>query len=753
MFNRFFKSSIMSFSSTVKKGIIDPKTIVVVGGTDNMNNPGGTIVKNLADFYDGDVFIVNPKAEGLVQGYPSFKSIVDLPSMDESGNKMNYDLGILSVPARFVNDSVRDLIEMDIDSFICVSAGFGEVGEKEREQELLDLVNDNDCGLIGPNCIGVFNENYVGSFLGMGKDFMRDDGVDFVTSSGALGAYFFEQAIRTGLKCRSVYSIGNAPQNGIEEILEHWSEEMTLDPNKGSKIKLIYAEDIRQPEKFYEHVKSLGELGCTCVVLKSGISSSGQRAAASHTGAMASSNLYVDQFFDELGVIRCENRNDMISLAKTLYYLYNFNGNVPLDVSSTDPFKVGVVTQAGGPGVLLVDALEGKDDARKIEIPYLGDQLKETLLPHLDFGSSVSNPIDFLSRGTVPQVELCLDTMNELNAVDVMAFIYGDPGFFDVSPVIDCISERLMETAEGKRPKDIPFFFVFPSLISSDHSVQRFFEKSGFPYFDDEVDLGKALKKIVIRSQINKSINKVPDVSEKIRETINWEYLKEIVDSLERNVFIDPLSLAKIFDALNVPQVEYSVCTELKDCLDFFNDHKNVAMKVVGPVHKSDSQGVVLNVKTAEQVEEEFNRLMNIKDSEGVLMQKMIESEGYREMFIGSVQDHRFGPIVLYGLGGTEVEVFKSSVGGMLTHFDENLETNIDRVRKTIEEKEWGTFFEEEFRGKKGMNLNQFVEIVGRIGLFVEEFKDTISEIDLNPLLFTQKDGFIVVDGRIKTKE
>lgn len=256
--------------------LINPSSIVVVGGSDDLFKPGGKILRNIIDGeYKGDLFAVNPKQD-IIQGVKSYRDINDLPPVD---------LAILAIPSKYCYQVVDILVrKKDTRAFIIISAGFSEAGEdgKKMEEEIARLIDESGGCLIGPNCIGVVTRTYQGVFTTPVPK-LSEKGCDFVSGSGATALFIIESAIPKGLRFSSMFSVGNSAQTGVEEVLEYW--DLTYDPAVSSPIKLIYVEAIPDPDKLLHHASSLIRKGCRIAAIKAGTTEAGSRAASSHTGA------------------------------------------------------------------------------------------------------------------------------------------------------------------------------------------------------------------------------------------------------------------------------------------------------------------------------------------------------------------------------------------------------------------------------------------------------------------------------------
>ncbi|MDP3436599.1 MAG: CoA-binding protein, partial [Bacteroidales bacterium] len=320
----------------ITKELISPKSIVIVGGSEDSHKPGGNVLKNLLETkYSGKLYVVNPKSE-YVQGIKSYSSVEELPQVD---------LAILAIPASMC-PGVADILcsKKSCKAIIVFSAGFHEDGPEGAilEEELVRVVNSAGASLIGPNCIGVLTPSYSGVFTKPIPK-LHSRGVDVISGSGATAVFIIEASIQLGLTFSSVYSVGNSAQLGVEDILEHLDE--TYVHGKSSPVKLLYIESVTKPEKLLKHSRSLIKKGAAIAAIKSGYSEAGSRAASSHTGAMASPDVAITALFRKAGIIRCYSRMELATVASVLMY------------PKPKGDKVAIITHAGGPAVMLTDIL------------------------------------------------------------------------------------------------------------------------------------------------------------------------------------------------------------------------------------------------------------------------------------------------------------------------------------------------------------------------------------------------------------
>src|SRR6056297_1529176 len=684
----------------ITKQLLAPQSIVVVGGSDDIQKPGGKVLKNLIDGnFKGELYVVNPKLDE-VQGIKSYRDINDLPEVD---------LAIMAIAAKYCPPTIDILTKKKkTRAFIILSAGFSEENEEgaKLEADIVKKVNAVDGALIGPNCIGLLNQNYNGVFTTPIPQ-LDPQGVDFISGSGATAVFIMEAGVPKGLKFNSVYSVGNSAQLGVEEVLKHLDE--TYEEGKSSKVKLLYIENIDKPQMLLKHASSLIRKGCKIAAVKSGGSEAGSRAASSHTGALASSDVAVDALFRKAGIVRCHGREDLVTVA-SIFMHPELRGK-----------NVAIITHAGGPAVMLTDALSNNG----LEVPAIEGPEADELLSFLYPGSSVSNPIDFLATGTAEQLGHIIDACeNDFDNVDAMAVIFGSPGLFPVHDVYDLLDEKMKECKK-------PIYPILPSIINVKDEIDAFIKK-GRVNFPDEVIFGNALAKVYHTENPAPENIDIPEV--------DMKKIREIIDHADEG-YISPEKVQQLLDAAGIARAGEAVVTNKEDAVrEAEKLGLPVVMKVVGPVHKSDVGGVVLNVKDAETVAKEFDRMMQIKDTIAILLQPMLSGT---ELFVGAKAEPKFGHMVLCGLGGIFIEVLKDVSAG-LAPIDQD-----ESLRMIRNLQSYGII--KGTRGQEGVNEELFAEIVSRVSALVKVAPE-IAEMDLNPLL-GKADKVVAVDARIRIEK
>ena len=681
----------------INRQLLQPESIVVVGGSNNIHKPGGAVVRNLLDGkYDGKLHIINPK-EDEVQGIKATHTIEALPDTE---------LAILVVAARFCPDYVEQLArEKNTKAFIIISAGFSEETAEgaKMEQKIIDICERYEAALIGPNCIGLLNRHHHSVFTKPIPK-LNPQGVDFISGSGATAVFILESAVSKGLAFNSVWSIGNGKQIGIEDVLQYMDEH--FDAERDPKVKLLYIENINDPDKLLFHASSLIRKGCRIAAIKAGSSESGSRAASSHTGAIASSDSAVEALFRKAGIVRCFSREELATVGCVF------------SIGAPQSSSFAIVTHAGGPGVMLTDALsKGGLNVPKIEGKD-AEELKSQLYP----GASVSNPIDILATGTPEHLALAIDYCDKrFDNVDAIFVIFGTPGLVTLYAAYDVLDKKIRECKK-------PIFPILPSMHTAEAEVEEFLNK-GHVNFSDEVTLATAL------TQIMKTPAPAPPEIELFG--VDVPRIRTIIDGIKEDGYVSPDIVRQLFDCAKIPMVSEKV-SDNKDELIRFAESVGypVVAKVVGPIHKSDVGGVALNIRNKQHLALEYDRMMQIDGAQAVMVQKMIKGT---ELFIGAKYEPRFGHVVLCGLGGIFVEVLKDVQSGLapLSYGEAYSMIRSLRGYKILK----GT------RGQRGINQQRYAEIIVRLSTLLR-FATEIKEIDINPLL-ADEDDVVAVDARI----
>lgn len=684
----------------IAQELLQPTSIAVIGASNDLKKPGGNMLRNIiSGNYKGKLYAVNPN-EDKIQGIQSFASVSLLPQVD---------LAILAIPAKHCVNAVEILTKTkNTKGFIIISAGFGETEQqgKEWESQIAKMVNEVNGTLIGPNCIGVITEHYKGVFTAPIPPF-NSKGCDLISSSGATAVFIMEAGMPLGISFANVFSVGNEAQTTVEAILEHM--DMHFNPKTDPLIKLLYLESISDPKRFLKHTRSLINKGAKIAAIKAGSTDAGSRAATSHTGAIANSDMMVRALFNKAGIVYCNSREQLLSVASIFNY------------KKLQGKNIAIITHAGGSAVMLADALSKGG----LKIPEIKGADAEKLKSFLYPGSSVSNPIDFLATGTAEQLGIIIDYCeHKFDNIDAMIVVFGSAGLFNVQNVYNVLSVKLEICKK-------PIFPVLPSLINAEKEIQNFLKK-GHIHFPDEVVLGKSLSQVFNTPEPASENFEMPDIDTvSIRKCID-RATDGYLSAEETQLLLDAAGIPRVPEIISSNKVDFLKAIETADF--------PLVMKTVGVLHKSDASGVVLNVINQEEAAIIFEQLMAIPAATAVMAQPQLSGI---ELFVGVVKEVGFGHVILCGLGGIFIEVLKDVSSGLHPLSKDEIKKMIQSLR--------GYPILKGIRGKEGTDEELFIDSVQRLSALVQAAPE-IAEMDINPLIGTPKNIYSV-DCRIRIEK
>ncbi|MEJ2237085.1 MAG: acetate--CoA ligase family protein [Gemmatimonadales bacterium] len=698
--------------------ILRPKSIAVIGASRDPNTIGWHILDNLLEHgFHGPVYPVNPKADAIhsIQAYPSIGAV---PSA--------VDLAVVVVPKEFVISVVKECIAADVKALVVISAGFKEVGGEgiERERELAELVRNNGLRMVGPNCMGVINNARDVSMNATFAPATPPPGpVAFMSQSGAMGASVLDYAGSLGIGISSFVSAGNKADVSGNDLVEFWSE----DPD--TSVILMYLESFGNPNRFVQIGRSITKKKPICVV-KSGRTGAGARAAASHTGALAGTDLATDAIIAQAGAIRAQTVEELFDFAMAF-------SNQPLPASN----RVAIVTNAGGPGIIIADACE----ANGLEVAALAPETEDMLRTRLPEEASVHNPVDLIASARPDSYEFALSC------------VFNDP---NIDAAIAAFVPPL-----GIQTKDVATALV---RVNAEHPEKPLLAvlmgREGLPAGVAELHEARVPAYIF------------PESAAKALGTM-WHYKcrsdrpqgrivefdtddKGVADIVDGTLARGQLKLSepdamKVLELYGVPVVpwRFVAASEAEDDLQARAGRASeelglpVALKVVSPeiVHKTDVGGVVLGLESKRDVEQavagmiaRLGRRKNGKQIDGVLLQQMAPSG--TETIVGITRVPRVGPMVMFGLGGIYVEVLRDVVLRLSPLEDTDAKEMIREVKLSK--------LLEGIRGQPASDLDAIAEVVLRTSqLSVRHPK--IAEMDINPLIALER-GVVAVDARIQ---
>ena len=680
----------------VYRQLFHPRSIAVVGASNDPRKPGGRLVQNLRrNAYAGRLWAVNPR--GRVLDLETVASVAELPDAPE--------LALIVIPAPGVRPALAELAARGAGSAIVMTAGFGEkdTAGREEEQRLRAIADAAGMAVVGPNCSGFLTPTYAGKFAGI-LTRPRPGTIDLVTGSGALMDFVVEQAATRGVAFSNTVNVGNSMQMGVEDILE------LLDENFGpdsARIQMLYVERLDKPGKLLRHARSLTRKGCTLVAIKSGVTGAGVRAAASHTGAMATPDTAVEALFRKAGIIRVGSREEMLDVGCAL-------------LAARGPIagrRACIVSSAGGPGVLLADELT----RHGFELPPLSGRSRERLRAILPAEASLANPLDCLPSKDGEKTALILRTLQEEEhaRLDVIVTIDGHSGIVDEGPIL----EATLRAAEAG---PIPVVPVFSAPTSSAAVLERFKARGGV-WFTDEVMAGRALGRLLRRPALWDAPEPPPGYDR-----------ASVASALgDARGPLPPDRAAAVLAAAGFHLPDQAVVRTARAAADAAaRIGFPVAMKVVGPLHKTEVGGVRLALQNPSEAAAAFAGLAALPGATGALVQAMAEGI---ELILGAAAEPGFGHVILFGLGGVYAEVLREAAFGLAPLAPgESLE--LIRGTRLLPVLEGA-------RGRQAVPLDRLAEALTRLSVLVADFP-RIREVDLNPLT-AAGDRLLAVDARI----
>ncbi len=674
-----------------------PKSIAIVGASNNPFKLGNLVVKNLLNQgFKGEIFLVNKKG-GEVLGRKVYESLSQI--------KKPIDLVVLSIPVDGVIEILDEIGKLGIKNLLIFAAGFKEVGEEGLKKEKLLIEKSNQYGfnILGPNCVGFVNteENINLTFL-RGK--VKKGNIGIISQSGALGSFlvdYFNKKENLGFSY--FFSVGNKTKIDEIDLLNFLAED------KNTKVIGCYFESIENGKKFKEEVKKITKKK-PVVILKSGKSKQGAKAALSHTGSIVGDDDVYEAVFSQTGVIRAENLEEFLLILK----IFSFE-KVPLGD------KLLILTNAGGVGVLMVDEVV-KNNLKTI---LISEQVKEEIIKKLPNASRISihNPIDLLGDANSLDFQTVFDeALKDIN-FDLIVVLLTPQANTEIEKTAEVIVNTQLKTK-------IPIYPVFLGGKSVQLSLD-YFDKNKVVGLDGFYFLTTAIKKIVnyqnwLKIEKDNVLNLNISNDEKKKINLILKSTQEIT-----------LNVSKTFNILKILKLPIVNFIEVKNLSDLKKDDLNYPLvaKINSDKisHKTDVGGVVLNINNYQDLEKAYLNLSKIDNN--VVIQSMIKGD---EFIFGTKKDNVFGTVVIFGLGGVYTEVFKEVIK-LVYPF------SFDDFVNQLETKKFYKLLKG-VRGKKEVDLHKIYDLLFKLGYLTESFQ--ISEIDLNPVII--KDGKLnIVDGRI----
>ena len=694
--------------------IMKPKSIAVIGASTKEHTIGSDIMKRLQEYkFKGNIYPVNPKG-GIIEGLQAYTSVLEIPG--------SVDLALIVVNSKFVLSTLDQCNEKGIKGICIITAGFKETGKEgaELEKELLNKIRQYGMRCVGPNCLGVVNTHPDIQMDACFAESLPERGnIGFVSQSGALGGGILNILKDLNLGFAQFISIGNQADVNAETAIEYWENDDDV------KQILLYMESIQNPQNFRKLATRVTKKK-PILALKAGRSAAGASAASSHTGSLAGADKAAAALLHQSGVIREFSLQNLFETTKVF-------SNCPIPKGD----RVAIITNSGGPGIMATDAV----CEYGMQMAKISDETKEKLRSFLPAAASVKNPIDMIASAPIEHYKETLKTVVADDNVDMIIVIYLPfLGLKDID-----VAKAVMEIKAEHPEKPIIGVFMtknefFTKLSDMDVNIPFFM------YAEQAADGLNRLNQQ--RLWMEREEGKIPcyDVD---REKVKNIILKSINDGRDQLTTLESID---VLQAYGIRACKYGLATNIDEVVTLGNSiGYPVVMKMTSKTtsHKTDVGGVVVNIRSEEQLRNEYNALLSrleekglLDGLEGVIIQEMVK--GNREMVCGIATDPQYGPMMMFGLGGVFVEVMKDVTFRIAPLTDNDA---IDMIKSVKAYK-----LLEGARGTTPANIEQIKETLLRLSQLVNDFK-FIDELDINPLLISEKTGEgIAVDGRIKVR-
>jgi acetyl coenzyme A synthetase (ADP forming)-like protein len=692
---------------------LSPGSVAVIGASRDSSSIGGRLFHNLLTTeFHGPVYPVNPRAQ-VVHGVVAYRSVSEVPGP--------VDVAFVVVPADRVGAVARESGEAGVRALVVISAGFAEVGGEgpARQAELVEICRSYGMRLIGPNCMGLVNTaddvRLNGTFATVYPPAGR---VGFLSQSGALGLAVMQYATELGLGLSSFVSIGNKADVSGNDLIAYWDQDPRTD------VILLYLESFGNPRRFGRLARSIGRRK-PIIAVKSGRSAAGQRAAASHTGALlAASDVTVDALFEQAGVIRTDTLEEMFDVATIL-------ANQPAPAGD----RVAIVTNAGGLGILCADTCE----ANGLRVPPLSSTTEERLRSFLPPEAAVGNPVDMIASATGEDYRRAIQTIAADHDVDAMIVIYIPPQDTQAVEIGHAIVEAVAEL--GAR---IPVATTWMSTKGLPEALQQAGTRIPSFAFPEAAAIAMAHAARYGRWR-ERPEGKAPA----FHDTDPGEATAVIAEALGRGAgWLHAHEVERVLSAYDVPRARAHVVETPEDAGRVASELGSpVALKALGPqiVHKTEVGAVRLGLQGAGQVESAARQMREgiVAQKlavEGFVVQEMVE--GGVEMLVGVVHDPLFGPVVACSAGGTAVELVRD-VAVRVTPI-----TDLDAAEMVRSLRSFPLL--EGYRGAPAADVAALEEVILRLGALVDA-NPAIAEMDCNPVVVLAR-GAVVLDARIRVQ-
>jgi acetyltransferase len=694
--------------------IFNPQSVAIIGASDAEGSVGYAIVKNFTGLgYAGKVYFVNIR-KPEVFGKKAYPSIDKIPEV--------VDLALIATPAKAVPGVIEECGKAGVKGAIIVSAGFKETGPqgKELEEQIVEIAKKYNVRIVGPNCIGIIRPriNLNATFL---NKVPKPGNIAFLSQSGALGSAILDWAIHENIGFSNFVSVGSMIDVDFGDLIDYFG----TDPK--TKSILMYVEGITEARKFMSAARHFARTK-PIIVVKSGRFSESAKAAASHTGSLSGEDSIYDAAFKRAGIVRVDEIADLFNAAEVL-------GTQPLPKGP----NLAIITNAGGPGVMTTDALI----ARGGKLAKLSQKTLDSLNGVLPAFWSHGNPIDVLGDAKAEHYRAALEACLSDDGVDGILVVFTQQAVSDAVGIVKNIVE-LVKSKTYQNKTILTSFMGYGAVMEANGMLNA----NNIPTYSTPE---QAVKTYMTMYQYQRNVELIYETPEELpvdsppKRPINVILKNAAVEG--REVLTED-EAKKVLKYYNFPVVRTSVANNVEEAVAYSRQMGfPVVMKILSPqiIHKSDAGGVILNVHDPAEVRNAFEALIQRAtaynpDAQiiGVTVQPMVQKKGY-EVIIGGKTDPIFGPVVLFGMGGVGVELFKDYSMGLPP-------LNTTLIRRMMEETKIYRLLRG-YRGSPPADLKKLEETLLLFSQLLMDFPQ-IKEIDINPLLINEKEA-VILDARI----
>ncbi len=694
--------------------IFNPKSIALIGASDEEGSVGYTLMKNLTELgYRGKVYPVNIRKPQIL-GFKAYKTVDKLPE--------TADLAVIATPAKTVPDVVEQCGKAGILGIIIISAGFKEVGPegKALEGRIIEIKKAYNLRIIGPNCLGIIRPsiNLNATFV---NKMPKPGNIAFISQSGALGSAILDWAVHENVGFSNFVSVGSMIDVDFGDLIDYFG----TDPK--TRSILMYVEGITNAREFMSAARHFARTK-PIIVVKAGRFGESAKAAASHTGSLTGEDIVYDAAFKRAGLVRVDEIADLFNCAEVLGTQPNPRGP-----------NLAIVTNAGGPGVMTTDSLIAKGG----KLAKLSQKTMKTLnsiLPHCWSGG---NPIDILGDAKADRYKAVVEACFKDENVDGLLIIYTPQGVADPAE----IARSIVEFCKSKgRYKTVLTSFMGYNEVEE---ANRILSENSIPTYSTPE---QAVATYVYMYQYKRNLDLLYETPEEL--PVDSVPPKRPLTVIMRNAarenreILTEMEAKQLLDYYNIPVVKTVVAKNADEAaISASQIGYPVVLKILSPqiIHKTDAGGIALDIPSETKLREAFDDIIrrakeHNPDAEiqGVTVQPMIKKRGY-EIILGAKTDSLFGPVILFGMGGIGVELFKDVAVGLPP-------LNQTLARRIMEETKVYRLLKG-YRNMPPANLKLLEETIVRFSQMLVDFPQ-LKEVDINPLFIDEKEAF-ALDARI----